>query len=53
MLYQLQDQGYPAFLLYNDGLYKVQVGAFLQLDNAIEMEQRLKEDGYSTIIVTK
>ena len=53
MLYQLQDQGYPAFLLYNDSLYKVQEGAFLQLDNAIEMEQRLKEDGYSTIIVTK
>ena len=53
MLYRLLDQGYPAFLLYEDGLYKVQVGAFLQIGNAIRMEQRLRDDGYSTLIVTK
>lgn len=32
---------------------KVQVGAFVQLDNAIRMEQQLRDDGYSTLIVTK
>lgn len=53
MLYQLEDRGYPAFLLYTGGLYRVQVGAFLQLGNAINMEQRLRDDGYSTVIVTK
>lgn len=53
MLYQLQDNGYPAFLIYKDGLYKVQVGAFLQLDNAVNMEQKLRDDGYNTLIVTK
>ena len=53
MLYQLNDQGYPAFLLYENDLYKVQVGAFQQLGNAINMEQRLRDDGYSTVIVTK
>jgi N-acetylmuramoyl-L-alanine amidase len=53
MLYQLQDEGYPAFILYEDGLYKVQVGAFLQIGNAIHMEQRLRDSGYSTLIVTK
>ena len=53
MLYQLQDQGYPAYILLDGDLYKVQVGAFLQLDNAIAMEQRLRDDGYSTLIVTK
>lgn len=53
LLYQLQDEGYPAFLLADDGLYKVQVGAFLQLDNAIRMEQRLREAGYSTYLTTK
>ena len=53
MLYQLNDQGYPAFLLYENDLYKVQVGAFQQIGNAINMEQRLRDDGYSTVIVTK
>ena len=53
MLYQLIDQGFPAFLLYEGDLYKVQVGAFQQIGNAIQMEQRLRDAGYSTIIVTK
>jgi N-acetylmuramoyl-L-alanine amidase len=53
LLYQLQDQGYPAFLLEQDGYYKVQVGAFEQLGNAIAMEQRLRNDGYSTWIVSQ
>ena len=53
MLYQLTDQGFPAFLLYEGDLYKVQVGAFQQIGNAIQMEQRLRDAGYSTIIVTK
>jgi N-acetylmuramoyl-L-alanine amidase len=53
MLYELQDKGYPAYLLVSDGYYKVQVGAFEQLGNAIAMEQRLRNDGYSTLIVTK
>jgi N-acetylmuramoyl-L-alanine amidase len=48
-----QNEGYPAFILYEDGLYKVQVGAFLQIGNAIHMEQRLRDSGYSTLIVTK
>lgn len=53
MLYQLTDQGFPAFLLYEGDLYRVQVGAFQQIGNAIQMEQRLRDAGYSTIIVTK
>ncbi len=52
LLYQLQDEGYPAFLLAEDGYYKVQVGAFLQLDNAVNMEQRLREAGYATYLTT-
>lgn len=34
LLSQLQAAGYPAFLVYQDGLYKVRVGAYLNLDNA-------------------
>ena len=52
MLYDLLDQGYPAFLLAEDGFFKVQVGAYRQLGNAILMERRLRRDGYSTLITT-
>ena len=53
LLYQLLDQGYPAFLLFQDGFYKVQVGAFQQIGKAIRMEQRLRGDGYTTLITTQ
>ncbi|MCD8103893.1 MAG: N-acetylmuramoyl-L-alanine amidase [Lachnospiraceae bacterium] len=52
LLYRLQQQNYPAFLLYEDGLYKVQVGAFAQLDNAVQMEAALRRAGYSTFLTT-
>lgn len=49
---QLQGEGYPAFLILDNGLYKVQVGAFENMDNAVKMEQRLRQDGYNTFITT-
>lgn len=52
LLYQLLDQGYPAFLLFQDGVYKVQVGAFREIGNAVRMEQRLRRAGYATFITT-
>lgn len=33
-------------------LYRVQVGAFYNLQNAIDLEQELKRMGYNTWIVT-
>lgn len=33
-------------------LYKVQVGAFSRLENAIRMEYRLRAAGYDTYITT-
>lgn len=32
LLYELQDQGFPAYILNEDGFYKVQVGAYQYLD---------------------
>lgn len=52
LLYELLDQGYPAFILYDDGYYKVQVGAYRILGNAIIIERRLRRAGYSTLITT-
>ena len=50
LLYELEDQGFPAFILYQDGLYKVQVGAFRNMENAVKMERVLRNAGYSTWI---
>nr|WP_252198617.1 N-acetylmuramoyl-L-alanine amidase [Clostridium sp. MCC353] len=51
MLEQLQSEGFPAFLVYEDDFYKVRVGAFLSLDNAAQMEKALRDYGYNTFIV--
>lgn len=51
MLAQLQSQGFPAYLVYEDGYYKVRVGAFLNLDNAAQMERNLRDYGYNTFIL--
>lgn len=52
LLNQLLAEGYPAFLIFEDGWYRVQVGAFQYLDNAVEIENRLRRAGYSTWITT-
>lgn len=44
-------EGFPAFIVYEDGYYKVQVGAFAYLSNAIKMERRLRRFRYNTYIV--
>ena len=51
MLNSLLIDGFPAFIIYEDGYYKVQVGAYRILLNAIIMEQRLRRFRYSTYIV--
>lgn len=48
MLNSLLMDGFPAFIIYEDGYYKVQVGAYRILLNAIKMEQRLRRFRYST-----
>lgn len=52
-LYQLRQQGFPAYIINEDGYYKVQVGAFEKLDNAIRMEAVLRRNGYSTFLTTE
>lgn len=50
-LIQLQSEGYPAYLVYDDGYYDVRVGAFLNLDYAVSLESELRGRGYGTVIV--
>ena len=48
---ELQAKGLPAFVVYDDGLYKVRVGAFLNMDYAVRMERTLRNLGYPTVLV--
>lgn len=48
---QLTSQGFPAWIKYEDGIYKVRVGSYLNIDNAARMEQTLRSYGYSTYMV--
>ena len=50
MLNSLLIEGFPAFIVYDNGIYHVQVGAFRNLFNAIKMEQRLRRFRYNTYI---
>lgn len=51
LLEQLLARDLPAFLISQNGLYKVRVGAFLNLDNAAWMEKNLRSMGFPTMIV--
>lgn len=50
LAYQLVSQGYPAKVVYENDLYKVQVGYYTNIDNAAMMERKLREAGYNTFI---
>lgn len=50
---ELKSQGFPAFVVYEDELYKVRAGAFRNIDNAVLMEQALRQLGYNTFMVKR
>ena len=43
LLSPLENDGFPAYIIYQDGLYKVQVGAYARLSNAIAMEREVRQ----------
>ena len=49
---ELAEMDFPAHIERGEGFYRVRVGTFSDLEEAIRMEQRLKRAGYQTIIVT-
>lgn len=52
-LLRLKRQGFPAELSYNGTLYRVLVGSYPDLAQAVDMEQRLKNRGYTTFLTTR
>ncbi|RHR29817.1 N-acetylmuramoyl-L-alanine amidase [Clostridium sp. AF19-22AC] len=53
LLNELLEQDFPASIIDSDGFFRVQVGNYDTLDDATEMEQRLKRAGYPTVIVSR
>ncbi len=51
LLNELTELNFPA-VLEGDGLFRVTVGEYDTLDEAVKMERRLKRAGYQTVIVT-
>ena len=49
---ELLEQDFPAYIDDSDGFLRVQVGDFDSLDEAADMERRLKRAGYATVIVS-
>lgn len=52
LLDELLDQGFPAFIDDSGPYISVQVGGYDNLNEAVEMEQRLKRAGYETLIIS-
>ena len=46
------EQDFPAYIEDSDGYLRVQVGGYDTLEEAADMERRLKRAGYSTVIVS-
>lgn len=52
LLLRLKRQGYPAALDYDGKYYRIRVGNYEDLDQAVDMEERLKNRGYTTFLTT-
>ncbi len=51
LLNELLEMDFPAYLDDSGEFYRVGVGGYQTLNDAIEMERRLKQEGYPTVIV--
>ncbi len=50
LLGELLQQGFLAYVMVEDGLYKVMAGEFALLDNAVKLEYVLRRHGYNTFV---
>lgn len=50
-LSQLLAQGFSAYIHYDGTYYRIQIGAYNTLKEAVEMEKQLRNAGYSTYIL--
>lgn len=48
---ELREQDFPAYITEENGYFLVQIGNYQTLDEAVDMERRLRRSGYQTIIL--
>lgn len=53
LLNELTAQDFPAYINDEGAFYRVQVGNFQSLEEAVNMERRLKQAGYQTVIISR
>lgn len=53
LLNELRDQDFPASITEGDGFFRVVVGDYGTLDEAVAAEQQLRRAGYQTVIVSR
>src|SRR5699024_5749444 len=46
-------QGFDGEIVYEDPYYAVQIGQLSSLDEAVQLEKRLRQMGYDTLVVKK
>lgn len=51
LLNELLEQDYPAYLIDSGDYIRVQVGDYADMNQAVELERRLKRDGYQTVLI--
>lgn len=51
LLNELLELDYPAYIDDSGEYFRVQVGNYDNMDSAVEMERRLKRDGYQTVLI--
>lgn len=51
LLNELLEMDFPAYIDDSGEFYRIGVGSYSTLNEAIEMERRLKQEGYQTIII--
>ena len=51
LLGELLEQDYPAYIDDSGAYMRVQVGRYTDMNEAVEMERRLKRDGYQTVLL--
>ena len=48
---KVKDDGYTADVYEDDGLFQVRVGEYDSIDEAMDGQKKLRNRGYSTLIV--
>lgn len=53
LLEELVSEGFPAYVRYDDGYYKVFVGDYQTMEEAVNEEKMLRDYGYATVLIKR